>query len=271
MTLQRFFGAFVPAAVLTAGLTGCTTGFTEEAQYGMVFYCPGAGNWDLGDSGIRDGLRRAGYKGQVGSVTWSVLANPAIDQTLRLNARLAGTEVARAIERYIDKFPGKQVSIVGLSAGTGVAMWALQDMKPGYQVDNVLLLSSSLHHEFDAGPALKHVRGKIYVYYSSYDAVLAGPMRVFGTIDGVLLGATGVGEVGLHSPNGQDRIVNIPYKSSYRKYGYFGGHTDSTATAFVEAVLAKHLIRQADEEPATPPRGEVASHQVSGSPDASSH
>jgi hypothetical protein len=241
-----------PLAVLCAAAllfaTGCTSTFTPEARHGMVIYCPGAGNWDLGDSGIRDGLRRAGFKGQVASVVWSVLANPAIDQTLRLNARVAGTRVARAIEKYIDTYPGQPISIVGLSAGTGIAMWALEDLKPGYKVDNVVLLSSSLHYTYNAGPALQHVRGKIYVYYSNLDAVLAGPMKIFGTIDGVY-GGTGVGEVGLKSPVGQERIVNIGYKTSYRKYGYFGGHTDSTAMAFVENVLAKHLIRSEGEAP----------------------
>ena len=240
--------AVVCIGALSLGSIGCTSRFTPEAQNGMVIYCPGAGNWDLGDSGIRDGLRRAGFKGQVASVVWSVLANPAIDQTLRLNARLAGGRVAKAIEQYIDKYPGKPISVVGLSAGTGIAMWAMQDLKPGYKVDNVVLLSSSLHHTFDARPALEHVRGKVYVYYSNLDAVLAGPMKIFGTIDGVY-GGTGVGEVGLKSPGGQERIVNIGYKSTYRKYGYFGGHTDSTAMAFVENVLSKHLVR-ADGEAA---------------------
>lgn len=230
--------------VVAAG--GCTSSFTDEAKNGLVLYCPGAGNWDLGDSGIRDGLRKAGFNGQVASVVWSVLANPAIDQTLRLNARLAASRVARSIETYIDKYPNQPVSIVGLSAGTGIAMWALEDMKPGYKVDNCVLLSSSLHHKFDASKAARHVKGKIYVYYSSYDAVLAGPMKLFGTIDGVY-GGTGVGEVGLKSPTGQDRIVNVAYKQTYRKYGYFGGHTDSTAEAFVQNVLARHLVRGADE------------------------
>ncbi len=238
--MPRVIGLAIIASV--GLLSGCTTDFTSAARNGMVFYCPGAGNWDLGDTGLRDGLARAGFKGQVASVTWSVLANPAIDQTLRLNARLAGTQVARKIEEFIDKYPEQPVSLIGLSAGTGVAMWALEDMKPGYQVDNVVLLASSLNYTFDAGQAVKAVRGKIYVYYSPNDAVLAGPMKIFGTIDGAYA-ATGVGEVGLKSPRGKEKIVNIGYKSSFASYGYFGGHTDGLAPRFVERVLSAHLLR----------------------------
>lgn len=242
--------------------SGCTSGFTKDAQHGLVIYCPGAGNWDLGDSGIRDGLRKAGFKGQVSSVTWSVLANPLIDQTLRLNARYAGSRVARSIEKYIEKYPGKPVSLVGLSAGTGIAVWALEDLKPGYQVNNVVLLSSSLNHTYDLSSAARKVKGKIYCYYSPHDAVLAGPMKIFGTIDGVY-GGTGIGEVGSKSPRGQDRIVNVAYKQTYRKYGYFGGHTDSTAASFVEHVLAKHLVLGEGEAPPSRPDEDAPQHASS--------
>ena len=257
----------IVAAFAAFSATGCTTAFTQEAARGMVFYCPGAGNWDLGDSGLRDGLTRAGFKGQVASVSWTVLANPAIDQTLRINARLAGTQVARALEQFIDTYPGQPVSLIGLSAGTGVAMWALEDMKPGYQVDNVVLLASSLSHKFDAGPAARAVRGKIYVYYSSNDAVLAGPMKAFGTIDGAYGPfAIGAGETGLQSPRAKEKIVNIAYKNAYAKYGYFGGHTDGLAAPFVQAVLAKHLIRETGEGPTNKPSTEVARQESKSAP-----
>lgn len=221
--------------------TGCTTTFGPKAEHGIVFYCPGAGNVDFGGVGVREGLEKAGFRGEVRSLLWTISFNPAIDQAVRLNARFAGTRLARLIEDYTEQYPNGRVSLIGLSAGSGVAIWALEDLKEGYYVDNVVLLGSSLSSNYDVSKALRHVHGKIYVYYSSKDAVLAGPMKLFGTIDGVFQ-VDGAGAVGLRTPRGADRVVNIAWRPEYKRYGYAGGHVDSTNPRFVEAVIAPHIL-----------------------------
>lgn len=222
--------------VLLSTLVGCAPNFGPQAKYGITFYCPGAGNFDFGDEGIRQGLSAAGYRGQVASVMWTLTFNPALDQRLG-NARLGAARLARLIERYIDEYPGRPVNIVGLSAGTGVAIWALEDLKRGYQVDNVVLLGSSLWYRYDVRKAMQRVKGKIYNYYSDRDPVLAGPMKIFGTIDGVF-GDDGAGAVGLRTPG----VVNIRWEERFSRYGYYGGHTDATSTRFVQTFLARHLM-----------------------------
>jgi pimeloyl-ACP methyl ester carboxylesterase len=222
---------------------GCAPPFGPKAKNGITFYCPGAGNFDFGDLGIRQGLEAAGYQGQVASVLWTVSFNPAIDQRLG-NARLGAIRLARTIEQYCEQFPGRPVSLIGLSAGTGVAVWALEDLKPGCSVENVVLLSSSLWYRYDVSKALRRVKGKIYNYYSPNDPVLGGPMKVFGTIDGVF-GEDGAGAVGLRPPGGSQRIVNIRWQPSFERYGYYGGHTDATNARFVEVYISKHIIASA--------------------------
>ena len=244
---MRRYPAIIVALVSVGLLAGCATPFGPKAKYGVTFYAPGAGNFDFGDVGIREGLKRAGYKGQVITVMWTVSFNPAIDQRLG-NARLGAVELARKIEQYEDKFPGRPVNVIGLSAGTGVAIWALENLKPGYKVDSVVLLASSLWYRYDARKALAHVKDKIYNYYSPNDPVLAGPMKVFGTIDGVF-GQDGAGAVGLHPPGGADRIVNIRWRPEFGRYGYHGGHTDGTSPRFVEKFIAKHLRLEAAGPP----------------------
>lgn len=242
-------------------LAGCGPQFSEKARFGLTVYGPGAGNVDFGDSGIREGLTAAGYKGEVASFVWTISLNPAIDQVVRFNARFRAKLLASMIEDYIDQYvksappgqPPPQVNLVGLSAGTGVVVWALEDLKPGYMVDNVVLLSSSLSHDYDATEAVQRVKGNIYNYFSPNDIVLAGPMKIFGSIDGVF-GQDGAGAVGLHPPKSQDKIVNIRWQPEYEKYGYYGGHLDSTSPRFVEAVLARHLLKSPATErtPASP-------------------
>lgn len=228
-------------AVTLIGLSGCGPTFSEKATNGIVFYCPGAGNTDFGDANLRRGLEDAGYKGEVAGFLWSITFNVALDQELRGVARGRATELARIIEKYAEQYPGRPINLVGLSAGTGIAMWACEDLKGDVKVDNVVLLSSSLWQHFDAGPALRNIRGKVYVFYSPNDAVLAGPMKLFGSIDGVF-GEDGAGAVGLHSPHGQERIINTAYRDEYSRLGYYGGHLDSTAPEFVRAHVSQCLV-----------------------------
>lgn len=244
---------------------GCTPSFSKAAQNGIVFYCPGAGNIDMGDQGLRTGLRGAGFRGDVASVIWTLSANPALDQAMKFNARLAGERLARTIEAYVDKYPGSPISVAGLSAGTGVAIFACEKLKPEYKVDNVVLLAGSISSNYDVSRALRNIRGKIYNYYSSQDLILSGPMKLFGTIDGKL-GADGVGLVGLSPPRGRDRVVNIRWRSEFKRYGYYGGHTDITSSGFVKNYLADQLTERVGD--VEQPRTSVASHLASAPPAA---
>lgn len=237
-------------AIVLISSTGCTSALTERAQFGLTYYCPGAGNIDGGDMNVKTGLQSAGYKGDVSSIYWTIGFNPALDQALRINAHVAASKLARSIEDYIDRFPGRPINLVGLSAGTGIAVWALEDLKPGYQVDNVVLLSSSLWYRYDLTKATSRVKGRVYNYYSATDPILAGPMKVFGTIDGVMMdhGAGSVGFQGKY-PN----VVNISWKPDFDRLGYHGGHMDSTSPDFIRAVVSRHFASDDtfDKAPAT--------------------
>ncbi len=228
-------------------LSGCGPSFGPNARNGIVFYCPGIGNFDGGHDRIREGLEQAGFKGEVATFYWTLAPGPLapIDQVVRINPRLRAGILARHIEEYIDKFPGRPVNLVGLSAGTGVAMWALEDLKPGYRVDNVVLLSSSLSSGFDARKALRNVAGKVYVYYSPNDAVLLVPMRVSGTIDGVYT-EDAAGVVGLRARGHGGKIVNIAWRPEFESLGYYGGHLDSTSPRFVQQEIAPRILNSTD-------------------------
>jgi pimeloyl-ACP methyl ester carboxylesterase len=241
----------VSITLLVSFCSGCVSAFGPEAQNGITFYCPGVANADMGDAGIRAGLEQAGYRGQVARMTWSVSFNPVIDQTVRIIAQQGGKRLADYIQDYSDRYPGRPINVVGLSAGTGVAIWALEALKPQYHVDNVVLISSSLSHDYDVSRALPRVQGRIYNYYSPTDAVLAGPMKVFGSIDGVFL-QDAAGAVGLQIPPGADgRIVNIAWRSEFERFGYYGGHGDGTNAEFVRYEIAPHLVSPADKQPET--------------------
>jgi pimeloyl-ACP methyl ester carboxylesterase len=248
----------VVAGLVLGTLTGCVSDFGDRAKYGVTFYCPGAGV-DLGDAGVREGLEQAGYRGQVVRATWSVSCNPALDQTVRVIAQTGARRLARCIEEYTSRYPDREVNLVGLSAGTGVAIWALENLKASCHVTNVVLIASSLDYKYDVSRALQHVRGRIYNYYSPTDAVLLGPMKVFGTIDGVFL-EDGAGTVGLRVPPGTGtRVVNIAWRPEFEQFGYYGGHMDGTNASFVQHEIAKYIVR---------PGGDARTRTASANPSA---
>lgn len=242
------------AVIVLAGTGGCgdpqpQPRFDARDQYGRTYYIDGAGNWGYGVSEIQSGLRSAGYQGNIINYGWSPTFNPALDQTIgRPVARAKGEELGREITAYCQKFPDNQVNIIALSAGTGVAVWACENVKPPAKVHNLILLGSSLSSTYDMRKALANITGKVYVYHSNSDAVLQGPVRTLGTIDGQM-GVDAAGLVGLHPPGGGDgKIVNIRWSPQYAAYGWTGAHTDATSVPFVRRYLATHILsRPADK------------------------
>lgn len=225
--------------------SGCARHFSEKAAGGITFFCPGVGNTDFAYPSVRRGLEHAGYEGEINAFIWTLTFLP-LDQALGPIAKLRAADLAGIIDDYIEQYPDGRVNLIGLSAGSGIAIWAAELLDDGHMVDNVVLLSSSLSHDYDVSKALRHIRGKIYVYYSKDDGVLGAPMKIVGTIDGKRF-TDAAGTVGLTSTRHAGRIVNIPWTREYMRYGYAGGHLDSTSEAFVAAVVAPPII-------ASPPR-----------------
>jgi hypothetical protein len=230
-------------------VVGCSLGdrFSRPGdEFGRTYYIDGAGNWGYGVAEVRRGLREAGYRGAIFNFRWSPTLNPALDQTVgRPFAKAKGEELANQIERYLERFPDREVNTIGLSAGTGVAVWACESLTPPATVHNVVLLGSSLSSDYDMSQAVKHINGQVYVYYSPNDMILAGPVRTLGTIDGKL-GVASAGLVGLRPESGdRSKITNIGWSSKYERYGWTGSHTDATSMSFVRAVLAQHILDRA--------------------------
>ncbi|HSW44246.1 MAG TPA: hypothetical protein VLM89_01610 [Phycisphaerae bacterium] len=246
--------AAVPAGILVfLATTGCgDTGMatSREDPFGRTYYIDGAGNWGYGVVEVNEGLRRAGYKGNIINWRWSATFNPALDQTIgRIAARGRGQELGKEITQYLQLYPDNQVNIICLSAGTGVGIWACENTTLPAKVNNIIMLGSSLSSDYDVSTALQHIAGKIYVYHSTYDMVLQGPVRTIGTIDGKI-GVDAAGLVGLRPTRGdRGRIENIPWSSRYEQYGWTGSHTDATSEPFVRHVLAKIVVPTSTSAP----------------------
>jgi hypothetical protein len=242
MAFPRIF-AVLSLPALLIGCDGPGQAATGPAANGITYYLDGAGNWGFGVADVPAGLSSAGYKGKVENILWTSSFNPAIDQVNPINHALQSGTLAGRINDYHKKNPTKNINIISLSAGTGIAVWAAEKVKPPAKINNMILLGSSLSARYNMSKALANMKGKIYVYYSNFDEVLEGPVKAIGTVDHQV-GVDAVGLVGSQSPRGRERIVNIGWSSRYKKYGWSGAHTDCTSKAFVAGVLARHVVDQ---------------------------
>lgn len=239
------------ALAAVAQLAGCAANPAhgpKEADFGKTYYIDGAGNWGFGIATVGKGLKAAGYPGSYEAYIWTTSFNPAIDQVNRPAAHLRAAALSDKIRKYLQTYPDNDVNIIALSAGTGVAIWAVEALPAGIRVSNVVLLGSSLSSTYDMTKAFQHIKGRVYVYYSGSDPILSGAVRILGTIDGSYDDSSGlVGLQGRGCPPG--KVVNFPWRPEYAEYGWAGGHTDSTSEPFIQKFVAPYLITRT-----TPPR-----------------
>lgn len=230
------------------------SGCADPAQrFGRTWYIDGAGNWGFGAFGVPNGLKERGYKGAVTNHRWSLTFNPALDQTLRFIARESGRQLGKEITRYLRETPNADANIIALSAGTGVGIWAIENVAPPYKVNNYVLTGSSLSSRYDLRPALANMKGKIICYYTSSDPVLDGPVRALGTIDGTFDDSAGL--VGLKGPGANSaNVVNIARTSQFARIGWTGGHADCVTEQFVRGEIYKYIVGGDSSRTADPTR-----------------
>jgi hypothetical protein len=250
--LRSWSALFAGAGLLAS--TGCTVTMPDRAQRmprGYVYYLDGAGGgqpWSNWAGGVRSGLLEAGYDGAGEMFTWETGLGVAADQVASNEyKRGKAVELARKIAAYRQKFPSAPITLLGLSAGTAIAVFTLEALPPDDSVDNVILLSGSLSSYHDLTRALAHVQRKVYVFTSQRDAVLQVMLPLGGTADRGSGTTETIGVEGVKQPAGATaetrrlyaaKIVEVPWNAEFAAYGHQGGHTDSVKGPFVERFVA---------------------------------
>lgn len=259
--------SLVVAALLSSG-SGCILGNRPQFVRGggaanqKTFYLDGAGNMGFGKETVPLGLTDGGYRGEVDHFNWSTYLGPLMDQMAYSHNRRQGRRLAQKISDYLDKHPQGSVNIIALSAGTGVAVFALESLPARYQIDNLVMLSSSLSADYDLTRALRRVRGGAYFFWSPDDPILRGFVPLVGTVDRENTSQV-AGVVGARLPPGAGRDTRVWYASKVHNVRWYAHgslgpiqlrHAGTTDRTFVREMVAPILVRSARPEPAaTPP------------------
>ncbi len=226
---------------------------TDEAglPHGKTWFVGGAGSVGnvVGTFDVPRGLRAAHYKGAIEVFGWqSVVGGTLRDMLDRERNEGEARRLAADIQNYLDQHPGRRVNLIALSAGTGIATWALEALPPTYRVGTVVYLGSALSRDYDLSRALERISGRLHCFYSADDPLLRYGLPITGAVDRSSPVAAGL--YGFARPSAADgpqqagyarRLRNHPYRHEYADYGYFGWHADSTSPRFIEKVVAPLL------------------------------
>jgi pimeloyl-ACP methyl ester carboxylesterase len=206
----------------------------------------GIGGYRFIDKYMLVGLQDGGVTGDVRAYDWTGvdvgLGALLVDSRHREQAK----KVAELITEIAREQPGRRITLSTHSAGAGIAVWALAQLPDDVNVDSILMLAPALSPQFDLSPALRHVTGKLYAFYSPYDgAVLGLGTKMFGTVDGVKTEAAG--KVGFKmpttaDPNQYEKLVQVPYDSAWMRLGNIGDHIGTLNRAFAREVLAPLML-----------------------------
>lgn len=221
-----------------------------EPENGITYYVGGAGpighvgSWD-----VPRGLEDAGYKGLVEVFTWQGMTH-AGDQINLTRNREKAVELAGRIKRYRQEYPDPPIHIIALSAGTGIATFALEFLPEGAKIDRVIFLGCSLSSRYDMTRGLRRIKGGLYVLSSPYDRILRNVVWYTGTVDRspAAEGVAGLDGFRLPAQTGPDtkvqyeKLHNVAYRREFSEAGYGGGHTDATQRTFVREYLAGVLM-----------------------------
>ena len=243
-------------AASLSGTCGCTwisyLGTDKRgSELGRTYFVGGAGSVGnvVGTIDVPKGLRAGKYRGSIEVFAWqAVLGGTLRDMLDRGRNESEARRLAERIEHYMDEFPGRRVNIIALSAGTGIATWALEALPSKYHVGTVVFLGSALSRDYDLSLALQRIDGYLYAFYSDRDPLLKYGLLLTGSVDRESTEAAGL--CGFSPPTTAsqqqqrlyaDRLRLCPYRSEYKRYGYYGLHADSTSPRFVAKVICPLL------------------------------
>ena len=226
--------------------TLASAGASTQPDKAWLLHLPGIGGIHNVDRAMVRGLHDAGWPGSTQIYDWTE-NDPGINA---LQARERNKSEAKIVADQLlsemREHPDVEITLTSHSGGTGIAVWALEDLPPGKQIQTLVLLASALSPGYDLSHALAHVKGHAYVLYSEHDQVVLGVgTSMFGTIDGVRSEAAGL--VGFRQPPNADaksysKLVQIGYRTQWVAYANVGTHIGCMSRPFSSKVLAPMLI-----------------------------
>lgn len=222
----------------------------ERMHHGYIYYLDGAGGGTAKTNyaeGVQKGFLAAGYRGAGEMFSWETGKGLMADQDASVKYKRSEAKIVAAkIAQHARENPGVPLGILGFSAGTAEAIFALESLPETVQADTVVLLGTSISRDYDLTKALRRVKGHVYLYTSTRDRMLGFLMPFSGTADRKF-DDPGAGITGFVLPAGATaetrklyahKIVTIPWTAKLEQDGDYGRHFDNVKMEFIRDHVA---------------------------------
>jgi pimeloyl-ACP methyl ester carboxylesterase len=247
--LQSMLGLFLAPLGRSGAKFHRPLSCSSRLEHGLIIILPGI----EGCSTVNDSIARGLVAGQLSHaiqiIDWRRFRpwNP-LHLAMQRHNRTQARVVAELIVNYQRDFPGQPVHLIGHSAGAGMALFVLEQLREDQAVTSVTLLSAAVSRKFDVGRLLNRTKAGIWNFYSALDLPTVGiGTMLFGTMDRrhtVSAGALGFVTTSHDSVSPENsqkprpRLNQIPYQKIMARSWNFGGHFGSTNAVFVRENIA---------------------------------
>src|SRR5262245_37213195 len=209
-----------------------------------LLHLPGIGGHMPIDDLMTQGLAQGKLDAEIEIYDWTG-QNPGLAALVNLERNEAEAKlIAEKITKQVRANPKRRFILTSHSGGGGMAVFALEKLPDDVQIDTLLMLANALSPQYDLTKALRHVKGKVYVFVSDIDPVLGAGTRNFGTMDRQK--SDSAGRVGFTRPEGADplqydKLVTFPYDAAWMRLGNAGDHVGTMNRPFARVVIATLL------------------------------
>jgi hypothetical protein len=249
--MKRTHAATVVVLVLIAMAGGCGPPqpyvTPTRLERGLVLVLPGIEGRSILNEAICKGLHDGGVNAAIELHDWTSPLGPLYNLRAKRRNRDAAEEIAQHIVRYQTTYPGRPVLLVGQSGGGGMAVWTLEALPPGTEIEGAVLLSASLSPEYMLDRALEHTRRGIVSFYSHRDWFLLGiGTTLTGTMDGEH--TSSAGRTGFEVPGAggtppcYEKLYQVAWNREMSDTGYTGGHLSASAARFISTYVAPFIV-----------------------------
>lgn len=227
----------------------------KSSDDSVIFFLDGAGGGGLiidWSREIHRGLQSGGFTGEFRPFVWQTGLGPIADECASVEyKREKAAQLVNLIRLVRLSRPGVKVHLMAASAGTGVAIFALESMLAAEKVESVVLLSSAMSNNYDLSDALERLRGDMHVFTSTEDAILQLVVPILGTTDRQYVDRRVAGLTGFITPDTPaaqplyGKVKHVAWSPKWANLGHAGGHTDCKSPRFIAEIVAP-LITQAE-------------------------
>jgi hypothetical protein len=244
-------------SVLRPTVRGCATMPVASPCPAAVFIADGAGNFQSCSRSFLDAVASARVPLRVHTYSWSHGKGRIVaDQLGFRHAQNEGIKLAALIEDFHRRQPQTPIFVVGHSAGSSVAITALEHTSPG-TVRQAFLLAPSISANYDLRPALRNLRECLHVHYSSSDWWYLGlATQIVGTQDRAWLSPAS-GRVGfrLELQSEEDQVLAAklrqrPWTPADNDAGHHGGHFGAYQVEFLQREVFPWMLASSATLPA---------------------